>query len=134
MTGDRASGEHGAAVAGLRILVLEDEMLVALLVEDMLTELGCIVIGPASSVAQALALLAAGPVDLALLDVNLSHGGSGYAVADALAARAIPFAFVTGYGRISLRAPHRDRPILQKPFRTEALSRVLVTLAPAAGR
>jgi len=134
MTGDRATGERGAALAGLRILVLEDEMLVAMLVEDMLAELGCVVVGPASSVTEALALLAAGPVDSALLDVNLSHGGSGYAVADALAARAIPFAFVTGYGRISLRAPHRDRPVLQKPFRMEALSRVLATLAAAAGR
>ncbi len=133
MTGDPLTGEHGDALTGLRILVLEDEMLVALLVEDMLAELGCVVVGPASSASDALALLASGPVDAALLDVNLSHGGSGYAVADALAARAIPFAFVTGYGRTSLREPHRDRPILQKPFRMEALSRVLATLA-AAGR
>ena len=127
------SGDGGGALAGLRVLVLEDEMLVALLVEDMIAELGGMVIGPASSVAEALALVDAGQVQAALLDVNLSHGGSGYAVADALAARAIPFAFVTGYGRTSLREPYQDRPILQKPFLVEALRRVLATLAAGAG-
>lgn len=127
------TSNQGVPLAGLRVLVLEDEMLVALLVEDMIAELGCIVIGPVTTVAEALALIEAGPIGAALLDVNLSHGASGYTVADALAVRSIPFAFVTGYGRTALREPHFDRPILQKPFRMEALGRVLGVLAGATG-
>lgn len=118
-----------AGLQGLRVLVLEDEMLVSLLVEDMITELGCSVVGPASSVADAMSLVESQSIGAALLDLNLSDGGSGYTVADALAARAIPFAFVTGYGRAALREPYRDRPILQKPFRMDALGAVLTTLA-----
>ncbi|MEO8715818.1 MAG: response regulator [Acetobacteraceae bacterium] len=119
-------------LANLRVLVLEDEMLVALLVEDMIAEFGCVVVGPAASVADAIALVEAEAIGAALLDLNLSDGGSGYAVADALAARGVPFAFVTGYGRAALREPYRDRPILQKPFQMDALGAMLAALA--AGR
>lgn len=127
MIADRAALDP----AGLRVLVLEDEMLVALLIEDMLAEFGCVVVGPASSVPDALARVEAEAIDAALLDLNLSDG-SGYTVADVLVSRAIPFAFLTGYGRAALRDPYRNRPILQKPFQMAALGRMLATLAAAA--
>lgn len=118
--------------SGLRVLVLEDEILVSMLLQDMLGELGYATVGPAPNVGDALELVEHEEIGAALLDLNLSEGGSGYAVADALAARDIPFAFVTGYGRTALRDPYRNRPILQKPFQMEALRRMLASLA--AGR
>lgn len=124
------NGKTGA----LRVLVLEDEMLVSMLLQDMIGELGCAVVGPAPTVADALELVEREEIAAALLDLNLSEGGSGYAVADVLAARNIPFAFVTGYGRTALRDPYRDRPILQKPFQMEALRRMLASLGAASGR
>ena len=108
-------------------------MLVALLIEDLLTELGCAVVGPVSSVAPALSLVRGEAIDAALLDVNLSHGETAYPVADALTARGVPFAFVTGYGRAALRDPHRARPALQKPFPPQALKGLLTALAAEAG-
>lgn len=127
-------GNGKTGVPALRVLVLEDEALVSMLLEDMLGEFGCAIVGPASSADEALALLAREDVGAALLDLHLSGGGSGYAVADVLAARHIPFAFVTGYGRTALRDPYRDRPVLQKPFQLEALGRLLALLTAASGR
>jgi CheY-like chemotaxis protein len=117
--------DPGRRFSGSSILVLEDEILVAMLLEDILAELGLRVAGPVASVAAANALLAAGPVDMALLDVNLSHGQSGYPLATTLAQRGIPFAFVTGYGPASLNPEFRGRPTLQKPFHRAALTPVL---------
>ena len=117
---------------GLRLLVLEDEMIVGMLVEDMLTDLGCVVIGPAPTVDEALRLVADEAIDAALLDVNLGQGGSGYPVATELAARGLPFAFVTGYGPDGLPDAWRGRPTLQKPFQMAALQLVVAELARAA--
>ena len=83
---------------GLNVLVLEDEAVIAMLLEDMLVDLGCKVVGPAAKVAEALQLVRSEQIGAALLDLNLGRGETGYPVADALAARAVPFAFVTGYG------------------------------------
>jgi CheY-like chemotaxis protein len=116
---------------GRSVLVLEDEMMVAMLLEDMLAELGCRVVGPAATASDALALLAAGAADMALLDVNLSCGQSGYPVAEALARRNVPFAFVTGYGAGTLHPDFRGRPTLQKPFHFAALVATLTGMAPA---
>jgi CheY-like chemotaxis protein len=117
---------------GLRVLVLEDETIVLLMIEDLLDDLGCHVVGPASTVPEALALAEAGGFDAALLDLNLGRGETSYTVADMLAARHVPFAFVTGYSADVLVAPHQGRPILQKPFWGDALSNVLQRLiAPA---
>ena len=90
-----------SVLSGRRVLVMEDEMLVAWALEDMLADLGCIVVGPAARVDKALALLHAEAVDLAMLDVNL-NGQRSYPVADALAAKGVPFVFLTGYTRDSL--------------------------------
>jgi CheY-like chemotaxis protein len=126
-----ATDEARATLANLSVLVLEDEMMVAMLLEDMLGDLGCRVVGPVATVDAALAKLRAHPVDAALLDVNLSYGQSGYPVAEELTVRNIPFAFVTGYGAGTLHPDYRNRPTLQKPFYTSALVDVLVGMAKA---
>ena len=114
-------------LSGRRVLVVEDEMLVAWLLQDMLADLGCAVVGPAARVPQALAMLAVEAVDAAVLDVNL-NGETSYAVADALMARGVPFVFSTGYAKDRLAEPYRLRPVLQKPFHEGELSAVLETL------
>jgi CheY-like chemotaxis protein len=116
-------------LTGLRVLIVEDEQLVAMLIEDFLDELGCKVVGPASTVAETLALIETAQIDLALLDLNLRRGETTYSSADALAARSIPFAFVTGLTAQSLEGSYKGSPTLQKPFRMEDLERVLIDLA-----
>jgi CheY-like chemotaxis protein len=110
--------------ANLRIVLIEDEALVVMLLEDMLSELGCHVIGTAAHLNDAVQLAGSADADLAILDVNLD-GQEAYAVAERLAARDIPFVFATGYGRQGLRAGFGNRPTLQKPFRMEDLRRVI---------
>jgi CheY-like chemotaxis protein len=105
----------------LRVLVAEDEALVAMGIEDALTDLGIRMVGPAASVDQALDLVAAGGFDGALLDVNL-RGESVRPVAHALAASGTPFVFVTGHGPEGLPEAHRHRPVLAKPFRDADLA------------
>jgi len=110
-----------------RVLLVEDEMLVAWLIEDMLAELGCAVIGPASSVNQAVAMIDAEAVDAAVLDLNL-NGQMSYPVADALAAHGVPFIISTGYDKDTLPDDYRACPVLQKPFQRSELSDVLAKL------
>jgi CheY-like chemotaxis protein len=83
-------------LSGRRVLVVEDEMLVLIMIEDMLVDLGCESVTAAATIAQALALIEAQVFDVAMLDMNL-NGSQPYSVADALAARIIPFVFSTGY-------------------------------------
>jgi CheY-like chemotaxis protein len=104
--------------------------MVALLLEEMLAELGHTVVGPVARLKQALEMAQREPFDVAILDVNL-NGSEVYPVAEALAARDIPFAFVTGYGGRSLRALYRDRPTLQKPFRRRELQEMFTELCRA---
>jgi len=103
-------------LAGLRVLIIEDESLIAMHVEDLVGELGCEVIGVAASVPKALALLTKVDFDLALLDVQLGDAPA-YPVAAALKERNVPFVFMSGYGQIA--EAWRDRPALQKPFDLE---------------
>ena len=112
---------------GLRVLIVEDEALVSMLLEDMLADHGCEVAASASRIAQALELVAdlGLVVDAAILDVNLG-GEPIFPVADALAARGVPFAFATGYGAGGLPDSWRDRPTLQKPFSHDEVGRALV--------
>ena len=121
-----------ARLQGLRVLVLEDEAIVLLMIEDLLAELGCTVVGPAGTVTEALALAEAGGFEAALLDLNLGRGETSYPVADLLAERQVPFAFVTGYSADVLAPPHDGRPILEKPFWGDALSNVLKRLVEGA--
>ena len=101
---------------GFRVLVVEDEALVAMVIEDMLAGFGCKVVGPAADVDQALELVDAAGIDGALVDVNLGGERLGFRVADALASRAIPYVFASGYGRSVLQSPHLEAPVLPKPF------------------
>jgi len=110
---------------GRRVLVVEDEMMIAMLVEDMLDELGCVVVGPAHALEPALALASsATEIDAALLDINLG-GQPVFAIADALRARGVPMIFSTGYGESGLREADRGSQVLQKPFRAHDLAAAL---------
>ena len=111
-------------LCGRRILVVEDEALVALLLEDMLAEDDAVVVGPAANVEAALALIETEAFDAAVLDVNLD-GQMSYPVADALLARAIPFVFSTGYASNRLQEGYREFPALQKPYHATELRRAL---------
>jgi CheY-like chemotaxis protein len=113
--------------SGRRALLVEDEMLVAWLLADMLADLGCAVVGPASSVNQALAMIDAEAIDVAVLDVNL-NGQMSYPIADVLIARGVPFAFSTGYDKDTLLDGYRTSPMLQKPFHRSELSDTLAKL------
>ena len=106
---------------GKRVLVAEDEILVAMLLELILADAGCTVIGPFGRVSDALDALATETVDVALLDVDLS-GEKVFPVADALSGRNVPFLFVTGYGRSALPKDHQDWEAVSKPFVPEQLA------------
>lgn len=117
---------------GLRVLVVEDEMMVSMLIEDMLTDLGCTVIGPASRLDEAVDLAKASEIDCAVLDVNLG-GQPIFPLADLLRERGCAFAFATGYGDAGLREIDHGAPVLQKPFREGDLARVLSELRAKVG-
>ena len=114
---------------GLRVLVVEDEALVALQLEDMLSELGCTVVGPASRVGQGLDLLRDQTVDAAVLDLNVA-GELVYPVAKSLADQGRPFIFVTGYGASGVAADYRDSQILQKPILLGQLRKAMLAAIP----
>jgi DNA-binding NtrC family response regulator len=109
-----------------RVLIVEDEALVAMLLEDMLIDAGYAVAGTASAIQQALDFVvdAGSDFDVAILDVNL-RGKPIFPVAEALSQAGKPFVFATGYGAGSLPEAWRDRPILQKPFGAGDVERVL---------
>jgi CheY-like chemotaxis protein len=108
-------------LAGLRILVVEDDAMLAMALELTLSDLGCEVVGLASNLADAVPLAREAAIDGAVLDVNLA-GEKVYPVADILAARNIPFVFATGYGSAGLRECDRARPVLQKPYDLRSLA------------
>jgi CheY-like chemotaxis protein len=118
------------ALKGRRVLVVEDETMIAMLVEDMLGDLGCAVVGPAHGLDAAMALAEGGAdeagsgIDAAVLDVNLA-GQPVFPLADALRAKGVPLIFSTGYGESGLRDVDAGAPVLQKPFRTADLARAL---------
>lgn len=110
--------------APLRVLLVEDEMLVALTLEEMLTDLGHNLVGTAANVGQALKMVTRASFDFALLDVNL-NGTEVYPVAELLSTCDIPFAFSTGYGQRSLRPPFQNWPVLAKPVGLGELEKVI---------
>jgi DNA-binding response OmpR family regulator len=109
---------------GHRILLVEDEAMIAMLVEDMLEELGHERVTVASRLEEAVAAASNEGFDLAILDLNLG-GVLTYPVADVLAERSVPFIFATGYGSGGLKGAYSGWPTLQKPFNTEALGQVI---------
>jgi CheY-like chemotaxis protein len=110
--------------AGLRILVVEDESVIAMLLEDILTQFGHQVVGPVARLGKAVELARHEALDTAILDVNM-NGEEVYPVAEALAEREIPFVFASGYGKSSLRNPFADCPVLTKPFQWRDLRAIL---------
>lgn len=116
-----------SVLAGRRILVVEDEVLVSMLVEDILLDFGCVIVGPAAKLEDAVALAQSETIDIGLLDVNLGRTLV-FPVADVLSQRGIPFVFVSGYGESALQPPHQDRPVLEKPFSPETIGDVLAGL------
>jgi len=107
-------------VSERRVLVVEDEVLVGMLIEEMLRELGYELAGLSTHLDQAVTLARTAPFDVALLDINL-NGQQSFPVADVVRARGLPFLFATGYGSRIVPEPYRDVPILQKPFSLEEL-------------
>jgi CheY-like chemotaxis protein len=107
-----------------RVLVVEDEVIVGMLVEDMLQELGYEVAALSTHLDQAIELARSSDIDFAMLDLNL-NGKLSYPVADALRLRGLPFIFATGYGAKVLVPPYTGTPTLQKPFNLEDLRRML---------
>lgn len=103
------------SLAGLRILVVEDEMLIAIMIEDILADHGCDAVSTAATVEKALALIATTHFDLVTLDMNLG-GRNTAAVADALIARRVPFIFSTGYSGINIKKNYDNQLVLKKPF------------------
>lgn len=110
-----------------RVLVVEDEVIIGMLIEDMLSELGHEVAAISTHLEEALRLARTSEIDFAVLDVNL-NGQRSFPVADALRHRGIPFIFATGYGSKILQPPYRGATTLQKPFELEDLRRALSTV------
>lgn len=117
----------------LRILIVEDEMMVVLDLEDMIREMGHVVAASAMRIEAALDYARSGDFDVAILDVNVA-GRMSFPVAEALRARGIPFIFATGYGASALPEEFRDQVILHKPFRISDLTRELAVHARDRGR
>ena len=115
-------------VAKHRVLVVEDEMLLGILLEGMLTDLGHEVATIAARVSNALTAVESETFDLAILDVQLQDESIA-PVADALTAKGLPFIFATGHGRSGLPEAYRSKPVLQKPFSQSDLQRALDSLA-----
>lgn len=114
-------------LAQRRILVVEDELLIAVMIEGRLQELGCIVVGPVGRLDDALRLAGNEALDAAVLDVTI-RGGLAYPVADLLRARGIPFVLASGYGSWALPAAYQDQPRLTKPFTLTELERQVALL------
>jgi CheY-like chemotaxis protein len=114
-------------LSGRRVLVVEDEMLVLIMIEDMLADLGCSLVTSAATVDKALALIDAQAFDAAMLDMNL-NGSDSHPVAEALSARGVPFIYSTGNTGHGSRDSYSGRPVLKKPFKYEELVAILARL------
>jgi CheY-like chemotaxis protein len=131
--GGKGSGFPAAypALLGLEIFLVEDEALVAALLEDMLAEFGCVLAGAAATVSEALTeIQTATEIDAAILDVNLG-GEKVFPVADILVSRGVPIVFSTAYGPADLAERYPQARIIQKPYRPEALAALLIDIAHA---
>jgi CheY-like chemotaxis protein len=122
-----------ASLAGLKVLVVEDEALVSMLLEDMLGDLGCEIVGPIMRLKEALAAAEdpAQAMDIAILDVNLA-GERSFPVAEALERRGCLFVLATGYDDAGIDERWRNKPMLRKPFLPHQLEQVLQDALAAA--
>jgi DNA-binding response OmpR family regulator len=108
----------------MRVLIVEDEALVSMMLEDYLADLGHVVVASVPSIAEAFEVINTGNVEAAILDVNLS-GENAYPISDYLTSKSIPHAFATGYGRLGVDVAYHGCPILQKPFDERTLEQVM---------
>jgi CheY-like chemotaxis protein len=113
-----------------RVLIVEDELLIAMLVEQMAEDLGYAVVGPALTVDEALGLVDRETFDCAVLDMNLGHGISSAPVAEALKIKGVPFLFASGYGANGSVENSSAAPVLNKPFLTHDLEKALQSILP----
>ena len=111
-------------LSGRSVLVIEDEMLILMMIEDMLADLGCESVAVASKVGPAIRLIEGQEFDAAMLDMNL-NGIESYPVADALSARDVPYFFSTANSLTDMKDGYRDQDVLKKPFTFEQLSNML---------
>lgn len=130
---DGAAPEPRIAISGNRVLIVEDEALVAMVVSESLTTLGCSVVGPFSRCSDAMLAVDADAVDAAILDVNLD-GEMVYPLAAMLEDRGVPFIFVTGYGVESIDRRFTHIPVIQKPVERHVLQRIFMPGQPEAKR
>jgi CheY-like chemotaxis protein len=114
--------------AGKRVLVVEDEPMIRLLLDDMLSDLGYTMAAEAGRLDEALSVASRGQFDVAILDVNL-NGQPITPVVDVLLSRGVPFVFVSGYARRGIPDGLGQIPLLQKPFQVEGLARALAAVA-----
>ncbi len=112
------------SLAGLRVLIVEDESLVSMMIEDMLTDLGCGAVDVASESEEAVMKIASEAFDLAIVDVNL-NGDRSFRVPETLLDRRVPFILSTGYGFSGLPAAFRGTPLIAKPFKLKDLAAAL---------
>jgi DNA-binding response OmpR family regulator len=118
---------------GCRVLVVEDETLIAVLIEEVLSEMGCEILGPIAKLETALQLAKDGIFDIAVLDVTI-RGGKVYPVAEELMARGVPFILASGYGDWSLPSSLREHRRLTKPFAEAELKEQVRLLYSEAAR
>lgn len=112
----------------LKVLIIEDESIVAMMIEDLIVDMGHEVVGTAGRLEQAQKLATELALDFAIVDVNL-NGQLTYPVAETLKARGVPFVFATGYGAQGLKDEWKQSPVLQKPFQPEDLTRAINAVA-----
>jgi CheY-like chemotaxis protein len=117
-------------IAGKRVLVVEDEAIVSMMIEDYLKDFGCNVVGTAARINEAIEMARTLDLDVVVLDVNLA-GTLSYPVADILRSRGIPFLFSTGYGSAGLPEHLKDAIVLSKPYAPEALAIALLSVLSA---
>ena len=120
---------EGKSAGSQRVLVVEDELMIRMLLQDMLDDLGHTLAGEAGRIDEAVTLAKQAEFDIAILDVNL-NGEPISPVVEVLVERGLPFVFATGYGQRGVPEAYRRTPTLQKPFQADALAKALAAAAP----
>jgi DNA-binding NtrC family response regulator len=123
-------GVDREVLRGKKVLIVEDEALIAMLFEDILEDAACQIVGPAMNVRQAMELAEAAEIDVAVLDVNL-NGEPSFPVAALLQSRGVPLVFSSGYGSQGLPPEWQNRPTLPKPFTSDEVIDTLARVAAA---
>jgi DNA-binding response OmpR family regulator len=111
----------------VRVLIVEDEPLIGMMLEEALNDIGCEIVAVTHNVRTAMAYASEADLDVAVLDVNL-NGQASYPVAAILSNRSVPFLFVTGYGPENIDWPYRSAPVLEKPVTASELKETLERL------